>query len=204
MTKITKIPLVTKYNKVPVIVINKDGNRLKYLYEFTMYRTFTLYPVAPFRFRGEMKTGHAEIEVYGLIVRKVWFEGAERKEKETDLGPLSAQQYEVNSLLQLLCRSTIPSVDLRIIEPDDTCLMPDEFVFSIYHDQAALWNRNDWGNPFGRAAENVLKEKLKAELDDSPVLPSLSELKQKRRNPLARLHEMFKQGPNNNGKGIDG
>ena len=63
-----------------------------------------------------------------------------------DSGPLSAQNYEVNSLFHLLTRLDLSSVDeIR------------ETVWEEY----AVWCRNPYGNPFSRKANQVLRQLMR-------------------------------------------
>lgn len=190
--------IITKYNPHPVTITEEDGGTMKYMYEFTMYRTHTSYDVPFFRYRGLVREGHVDMETYGLVVHKTWFEGEQELKLDYDLGALSAQQYQVSALLHFLCRYKILSVDKRV----EGFVDPDEVLSQLIRKEAVLWNRNDWGNPFGKVAEGIIKDRIRKE--ESIIAPVVddTDIKQKKDNPFIRLAGLFKSTATN-GRGED-
>lgn len=191
MTKqIRELKSFTRKNPNPVVLIDAEGNRRKYLYEFTMYDTFVEWKAGPIRYRGAKHTADVKVPAFGLIICKVWYdEEGKRFEESFDLGGIGAERYQVNALYQELGRTVVPNHDMRI-KSDSNTLLPDEFVAQIVAKDMALWKKNAWGNPFGKQADKLLKEKLEAQ--DAPP-PPVDAAKQQDDNesPLAKLKAVF-------------
>jgi hypothetical protein len=129
-------------------VYNEAGVEL--FLRITLYRTYLLYHAQNVIYRKSVISDHVDLEVYGAIIEQFYVDadGEEHVVQSMDSGPLSGQQYEVSYLVNNLVRMPIGSLDQ---------------VAAFITEEKATWNKNIWGNPFGKAAENALKEKRRRE-----------------------------------------
>lgn len=159
-----KTVIVTKFNPHPLLAVDQDGNTRKFLYEFTMYRTLLLRDVKPLQIGQEItKKGYAEMMVYGLAARTVWYEGSKRMAgPEVDYMPISARQYEVNAILQKLCSMEPKRKDIKTTARGNNLIpLPGQSVANIIAKETASLSRNKWGNPFDEVAESLFKRQLR-------------------------------------------
>lgn len=150
-------------SRFPITVILPTGQKSKYLYVFTLYRTSVLYPLNDIFYSGTSHSGSAEVEAYGLSYRKLWYEDVERQEsKDIDLGLLSAQMWQVSAILTDLVNLRIV-VDLQ--NPSGTPMIPEQVVERLLSEAIARISKQSgrWGNPFAKAAEREFIKGLKSE-----------------------------------------
>lgn len=144
--KTTNQFLFTGVNTIPTY--NEAGVEL--FYRITLYRTFLLFYAQNVRYRGEFISEHVDLEVYGALVEQFYLnaKGDQVVVGLLDRGPLSGQQYEVSYLVNNLTRMPLGTI---------------KEISALITQEIATWNKNPWGNPFGKAAENALKEKRRKE-----------------------------------------
>ncbi|MGG2201415.1 hypothetical protein [Paenibacillus validus] len=136
------LKLLTKHNQN--VLVDEAGTVIRF--EFTLYRLAMYYYVQPFSTNFGLLQGIAKLDAYGIIVRLIMEQEGLFILKESDKGPMSAQQNEVNRVLSTFCKMEAPSI--RKIDEEIAC-------------SQLLWSNNKWGSPFGKAAERTYMKKYK-------------------------------------------
>ncbi|GGH68689.1 hypothetical protein GCM10008014_51370 [Paenibacillus silvae] len=143
-------------NQKEILFVKKHISNDNIQWNITLYRQPINYYVPPFFSKKYgVLHGFTLIETYGLMIRQTVY-GSELEFYEWDLGPLSCQQYEVNYLSNLLCRS--PILDRNLI-------------YRTVKEETLTWCNNHWKSPFGKVAEKTLLRKTQIELEGPPPLP---------------------------------
>nr|WP_154984833.1 hypothetical protein [Paenibacillus xylanexedens] len=125
-------------------------------WNITLYEQPIDYYVTPFLSKkyGVLQ-GFIRIDTYGVLIKQTECKN-QTEVHQWDLGPLSCQQYEVNYLISLLCRS--PILDRALIE-------------RIVKEEILTWCNNRWNSPFGKVAEKTLLRKTRIEIEGPPPPP---------------------------------
>lgn len=159
--------VIEKEGNFPVTIIARTGQKIKYLYKFTLYRTCVEYDVTNVFFAGDFYEDTVELEAYGITMQTISFLGIDRQEsKVEDLGIMSAQNWQVSGLFAELLRKRIV-VDLEKSGKDAPILMPEQIIDQIVKQEIARMNKQSgsYGNPFRKAAERKLSQDLKHNMD---------------------------------------
>lgn len=189
MTQMNRKNLFTKENPFPTTE-KRMGSDVPVVYEFTIYRIFISRFVDGVRYKGSLISDTVDLEVYGMSV-KIKAPGEDGEVYwEFDFGPLSAHQYHVNYLIQLVCRKRIENVS---------------HMHDIIREEVDTWNRNQWGNPFSQVAERALRAKKREEEQPNPSTLRFKTLHPvKKFGLLSRYNKVSDSLSNpNQGKGLD-
>ncbi|CAM3830805.1 hypothetical protein ACFW4G_28035 [Paenibacillus lactis] len=123
------------------ILASKNAGGIQY----QIYRKKITYLADYDDYRGNAFQQEVIINAYGITALLM----IGQETLKYDSGPLSAQNYEVNSLFHLLTRLDLCSVDeIR------------ETVWAEY----VIWCRNPYRNPFSRKANQVLRLQMRRQL----------------------------------------
>jgi hypothetical protein len=116
---------------------------------YQLYRASIMHPASFNNYRGVFIEKEVEVSGYGIRVTVEFGQ----ESIHYDSGVLSPLSYKVNALFHQICRQKLDDVEqIR------------DMIWSEYED----WCRNQYGNPFGKIANQKLRKQVNKILYQSP------------------------------------